>query len=73
MSDHFIAISRGVDGFNQTDFTTGTSSASSAPFELRIKDGAGATKKDAIVALEGLRRFLETSPWAAASGGDLKL
>jgi hypothetical protein len=73
MSDHFIAISRGVDGFRQNDFTTGTASASSATFEFRIKDGSGATKKDAHNALEALIRFLETSPWVVASGADLKL
>ena len=73
MSDHFIAINRGVDGFKQNDFTTGTSSTSAATFELRIKDGTGATKKDAIVAIEAFERFLETYPWPTQAGIDLKL
>jgi hypothetical protein len=37
MPDHFIALNRGIHGFKQTDFTTG----SAAPdIELRIEDGA---------------------------------
>jgi hypothetical protein len=73
VSDHFIAISRGVEGFKQTDFTTGTSSAATAGIELRILDGAGWNKKEAVNAVRAFERFLETAPWVTAAGVDVKL
>lgn len=73
MADHFIALNRGVEGFKQTDFVTGTASAATAGIELRILDGAGFTKKDAVNALAAFQRFLETVPWVVASGVDVKL
>lgn len=73
MSDHYIALNRGVEGFKQTDFVTGTASAPTAGIELRILDGAGFTKKDAVNALAAFERFLETWQWVAASGVDVKL
>jgi hypothetical protein len=73
MADHFVALNRGVQGFKQSDFTTGTSSSAAADIELRIKDGAGWTKLDATNALNSFQRFLETAPWVAPSGVDVKL
>jgi hypothetical protein len=73
MADHFIALNRGVTGFKQSDFTTGTASSASAGIELRILDGAGWNKKDALNALNAFRLFIETAPWVAASGVDVKL
>ena|SRR5580698_10446274 len=124
MSDHFLALNRGVEGFRQSDFITGTSSTAQAPnwlsgttynagqqvyssttghiyssisggnigndpstdggvhwtdngtpnqIELRIADGAGFTKKDAVNALDAFKRFLETAPWVAPTGIDVKL
>lgn len=73
MADHFIAIARAVQGTKQTDFTTGTSSSAASGIELRILDGAGWTKKDAVLALKAFQRFLETGPWVAAAGVDVKL
>ncbi|MCW2218308.1 hypothetical protein M2232_001840 [Bradyrhizobium japonicum] len=73
MADHFISLNRGESGFVQTDFTTGTSSTAADGIELRIKDGAGWTKNDAVNALKAFQRFLETAPWVAAAGIDVKL
>jgi hypothetical protein len=73
MADHFIALNRGVEGFKQSDFTTGTSSSAASGIELRILDGAGWNKKEAVNALNAFERFLETAPWAAAAGIDVKL
>jgi hypothetical protein len=73
MADHFIALNRGVQGFKQNDFTTGTASSAASGIELRILDGAGWTKNDAVNALKAFQRFLETAPWTAAAGVDVKL
>jgi hypothetical protein len=74
MSDHYIALNRGVQGFRQSDFITGTAStAGTNQIELRIADGAGLSKKDVVLAVEAFERFLETSPWVAAAGVDVKL
>lgn len=62
MSDHFIAINRGKDGFKLSDFTTGTSTSAASDIELRIADvdgqGNPMTKKDVQIALEAFERFL---------------
>lgn len=74
MADHYIALNRGIEGFKQTDFITSTAStAGTNQIELRIADGANITKKDAVNALKAFERFLETAPWVAAAGVDLKL
>lgn len=73
MADHFVSLNRGVQGFAQSDFTTGTSSAAADDIELRVRDGAGFTKNDAVNCLKAFNRFLETSPWIAAAGMDVKL
>ena len=50
MSNHFVAINRGVDGTKITDLTFGASSASTKDVELRIADvdgqGRPLTRKD---------------------------
>jgi hypothetical protein len=73
MADHFISLNRGESGFAQTDFTTGTASTATDQIELRIKDGAGWTRNDAVNALKAFQRFLETTPWVTAAGVDVKL
>ncbi|MET4426580.1 hypothetical protein [Bradyrhizobium sp. RT3a] len=40
---------------------------------MSLLDGAGWTKKDAVNALKAFERFLETAPWVAAAGVDVKL
>ena len=73
MSDHFISLNRGESGFAQTDFATGTASTAGDQIELRLKDGAGLTKKDAVLALKALERFLENPVWVSAAGIDVAL
>lgn len=73
MADHFIALNRGISGFTQADFTTGTSSSAASGIELRILDGAGWSKHEAVNALKAFQRFLETAPWVKAAGVDVKL
>jgi hypothetical protein len=72
MADHYVSLNRGVTGFKQNDFTTGIASTAADQIELRIKDGAFLTKKDALTALNAFRLFIETAPWCAAAGLDLK-
>lgn len=65
MSDHFIAINRGFDGFKLEDFTTGTSTSAAADIELRIADGASLTRKDVMIALEAFERYIENKDFNA--------
>ena len=62
MANHYIAINRGVNGSKISDFTLGSSSASSADIELRIADVDGGGKvlnrKDVVIALEAFTRAL---------------
>jgi hypothetical protein len=62
MSNHFVAINRGIDGFKISDFTRGTSSSASSDFEFRVGDvdanGKTPTRKDIVVALESFKRSI---------------
>jgi hypothetical protein len=72
MADHFVSLSRGEQGFKPNEFTTGTASTGD-DFELRIRDGSGATKLDVINALSAFKRFFENPQWVAPTGFDVKL
>ena len=65
MSNHFIAINRGVSGMKISDFTFGTSSTASTDVEVRIADvdaqGAVMTDKDVILGLKAVIRALESN------------
>lgn len=61
MANHYISINKGFDGFRDVDVTAGTSSASTDHFEFRMLDGAGLTRKDAVIALEAFERFVLNS------------
>jgi hypothetical protein len=71
MSDHFVALTRGKEGMNYVDFTTGTSSASTALFELRILDGVTPTKVEVLKALEAFERFFENQQQVVTAGFDV--
>ncbi len=71
MSDHFVAIARGVEGTKYNDFTVGTSSASTVLFELRILDGVTPTKIEVNKALEAFERFFENQQQVVAAGFDV--
>lgn len=72
MADHFVALARGVEGTKYSDFTVGTSSASTALFEVRILDGVTPTKVEVKKAMEAFERFFENMQQVIAAGFDIK-
>ncbi len=64
MSNHFISVNRGKDGFKASDFTTGAASTAGDDIELRIADvdaqGNAMTRKDVVLALAAFQRALES-------------
>jgi hypothetical protein len=71
MASHYISLNRGVSGFAQSDFTTGTSSAATDKVELRVLDGASLTKLDVITILEAFERFIQDAQRCSAAGFDV--
>lgn len=71
MADHFVAIARGVEGSKAVDFTTGTASAATALFELRILDGVTPKKVEVLKALKAFERFFENQQQVVAAGFDV--
>jgi hypothetical protein len=68
MSNHFIAINRGLSGTKISDLTFGTASSAGSDFELRIADvdgqGKVVTDKDVILALIAFKMaILSGSMW----------
>lgn len=72
MADHFVAIARGVEGEKYSDFTTGTSSAATALFEVRILDGVTPTKTEVLKAMKAFQRFFENQQQVVTAGFDIK-
>ena len=56
MASHYVALQRGVEGSQYSDFVTGTSATTSL-FELRILDGVTPKKVEVLKALEAFERF----------------
>jgi hypothetical protein len=73
MADHFISIQRGERGLIYSDFVHGTAPCAGSDIELRIRDGAGWTRKEVIAALAAFERFIETAPWVISAGLDVKV
>jgi hypothetical protein len=73
MPDHFVSLNRGESGFRSNEFTTGIASTAGDDVELRVRDGAGLTKKDVIQILSAFARFFENAQWIAPTGFDVKL
>lgn len=71
MASHYVSLNRGVDGFNYSDFTTGTSSTGTDKIELRILDGAGLTLLDVNKALEAFERFFQNSQQVKTAAFDV--
>lgn len=71
MADHFVAVARGVEGTKYSDFTTGTSSASTALFELRILDGVTPKKAEVRKALKAFERFFDNAQQVTTAGFDV--
>ncbi len=58
MASHFVSLTRGLEGFQFNDFTTGTST-SGAVFEFRLDDASGYRRVDLIKQFDALKRFFE--------------
>lgn len=71
MADHFVALARGIEGTKASDFTTGTSSAATALFELRILDGVTPKKVEVLKALKAFERFFEDQKQVVVAGFDV--
>ena len=72
MSDHFIGLRRDESGLVYSNFIHGTASSAGSDIELRIRDGAGLSRKEVIAALVALERFVATEHWVSAAGIDVK-
>jgi hypothetical protein len=68
MASHYVSLGRGEEG----DFATGTSSAATDLFELRILDGVTPTKVEVDKAIEAFERFFENARQVATAGFDIK-
>jgi hypothetical protein len=67
MADHFVGLNRGQEGFNYSDFTTGTSTGAT-DVELRVADAKNLTKKDVHDILEAFERFFENNQQVNTAG-----
>lgn len=71
MASHYVSLNRGVEGMKYSDFTTGTSSASTDKIELRVLDGASLTKVDVVKALDAFERFFANAQQVTTAGFDV--
>lgn len=67
MADHFVGFSRGIEGTKYSDFTTGTSTTAGLQMELRVTDSV-VRKKDVMLFLEAVERFIENQQQVVAAG-----
>jgi hypothetical protein len=69
MSDHYIALNDGVEGFKYSDFITGTANTVGVnQVELRVQDGTNLTKKDVHSILRAFERFFENAQQVSVTG-----
>jgi hypothetical protein len=71
MASHYVSLTRGTEGMKMSDFTTGTSSAATDLFELRILDGVTPKKAEVLKALKGFERYFENAKQVGADGFDV--
>jgi hypothetical protein len=66
MASISFSLSRGVDGFKISDFTTGALVPNAGEIELRINlidtNAVNLTRKDVVKALEAFMRLIESGP-----------
>lgn len=72
MASHYVSLARGIEGSKMSDFTTGTSSAATDLFELRVLDGVTPTKTEVFKALEAFERYFQNAQQVGAAGFDVK-
>ena len=58
MASHFVSLTRGEEGFQFNDFTTGAATSGQA-IELRLDDASGFRRVEIIKAIEAFERFFE--------------
>jgi hypothetical protein len=72
MADHFISLTRGLEGSQYSDFTVGTSSSGSVFVELRVGDATTVpttpTRVEILKALKAMERFFENPQQVGAAG-----
>jgi hypothetical protein len=71
MADHFVSLTRGLEGMRYSDFTTGAASSGTVFCEIRIGDTAGAnipTKVEIVKAIEAFERFFNNAQQVKAAG-----
>jgi len=71
MADHFVSLTRGLEGMKYSDFTTGAASSGSTFVELRVGDTVSPnipTKVEILKALEAFERFFENAQQVSAAG-----
>jgi hypothetical protein len=71
MADHFVSLTRGLEGSIYSDFTTGAASSGTPFIELRLGDATGTsipTKVEIIKALEAFERFFSNAQQVSAAG-----
>jgi len=74
MSDHYVALDDGVEGFKYADFTTGTSNTVGVhQVELRVQDGTNLTRKDMENILSAFQRFFQNAQQVSAAGFQVAL
>jgi hypothetical protein len=72
MSDHYVALNDGVEGFKYSDFITGTANTVGVnQVELRIQDGTNLTRKDVDNMLEAFQRFFQNAQQFGPAGFQL--
>lgn len=71
MASHYVSLKRGVEGSQMSDYTTGTSSASTDLFEFRILDGVTPTKIEVQKAIESIENFFQNAQQVVAAGFDI--
>jgi len=71
MADHFVSLTRGLDGSKYSDFTTGAASSGTTFVELRVGDTVSPnipTKVEILRALKAFERFFENPQQVSAAG-----
>jgi hypothetical protein len=72
MANHFVSLTRGVEGTKYSDFTTGAASSGTTFVELRVGDAVTVpttpTRVEIVKAIKALIRFFENAQQVGASG-----
>jgi hypothetical protein len=72
MADHFVSITRGIEGTKYSDFTVGTASSGSVFVELRVGDASTVpttpTRVEILKALKAFQRFFENAQQVKPAG-----